>query len=157
MIEKIEIGKLELKLRQCEKHDIGFVYELMCSAIGDLFARYTQEGWSRKKFKTKFSPEKIIIIEHENMPIGFLYFKKNENEIYWGGFYLSKDYREREIGTNVTEYFLNKFREEGIRAIYGKIFKANKQSLSLVEKLGFFIEGEIPEESSYIVKRYLNE
>jgi len=72
MIEEklVEVNGLDLKLRSCKIEDQGFIYELMRNYLGKYF-NSIPEGWSRQKFREGFFIERITIIEHNEMPIGF--------------------------------------------------------------------------------------
>lgn len=152
----LKVRDLEITLRPCIDSDIGFVYELMHYNLAGFFDSFTEEKWSRAKFRKGFSTDTIIIFEHEKMPIGFAYLdEKNEGEIYCGGFHLSKDYQNKKLGTFILEHILKDLSGSGVKYFSGKIFKENKRSLSFIMKLGFFIEADIPEENSYFVRRSL--
>ncbi len=151
----ISLNEIGIELRQARKEDIGFIYELMHSELAQLFNENTSEGWSRNKFKKTYNPERYFIFEHDNMPIGFINLEVEEKEIYCGGLCISRDYQGRGLGTTLLSKFLEKYKLEGYELFKGKIFKDNSKSLSMVKKINFSIEKDIPEENSYHVRRIL--
>jgi len=154
-MEKLRLEDIEIELRPCVKADIGFVYELMYNGLGSLFNLHTQEKWSRFKFKKTFNPSKITIFEHDEMPIGFIHLNRFQEEVYCGGLHLSEDYQNRGLGKAILSYFFSQCLKEGYKYLTGKVFKNNRKSISLINRVGFTLEKEMPEENSYFVRRTL--
>ncbi len=155
-MERLQLNDIEIELRHSLKTDIGFVYELMYHNLGYLFKENTKEKWSREKFKKNFEPKTITILEHEDMPIGFMHLEsKSREEAYCGGLHLSEDYQGKGIGTAMLYHVFSKLSEDKYKSLTGKVFKNNMASLSLLRKTNFKIENEIPEENSYFVRRSL--
>ena len=127
----------------------------MYNGLGSLFNRHTKEKWSRSKFRKTFNPSKITIFEHDEMPIGFIHLDKSQEEVYCGGLHLSEDYQNKGIGRAILNYLFSKYIKEGYKFLTGKVFKNNRNSISLMKKTGFIFEGDIPKENSYFVRRTL--
>jgi GNAT superfamily N-acetyltransferase len=159
MVEKnrniIAVGDLEIVARPCQSEDIGFVYELMYHNMGDFFNKYAKEGWSRQKFKQGFTPERITLFEHEEMPVGFLDVELNERVAYWHNIQLSEDYRRRNIGLRLVDFLEEKAFREGVSRIKGKVFKENRFLNVLTRRMSYDIIQEIPEENSVLVEKHL--
>ena len=156
-LQTIVVNDLELHFRPCSLTDQGFVYELMRHHLEDFFNRNTMEGWSRAKFRQGFDPERIVIIEHDGMPVGFFDYEVTGYEAYWHNIQLSRDYQGRDIGIKIAHLIEKGAREDGARSIKGKVFRDYGKMVNWVGRLGFKIVREIPEENSYVVRKELCE
>ena len=152
MEQQINISaNLEIKLRTAMNLDKGFVYELMRNHLQSYFDKYTRERWSRIKFKEKFNPKQIKIIEHDGMSIGFFEYYQKENYIYFTHLHISQDYQGRYIGNEIFKLVKEEATSKDL-SIKCKVFKENKRSLKLLEINGFKETGKIPEEDSLIME-----
>jgi ribosomal protein S18 acetylase RimI-like enzyme len=150
----VTIGDLELTLRSCRQDDIGFVYELMRCYLEEPFNRFTSEKWSRKRFKEGFCPERITIVEHEGMPIGFYDLEMGE-AAYVHNLHLSGDYKGKGVGPKFIDYVLSEAFRDGASTIKAKVFLSNDKMIRFLTQHGFIIEQSLPQENSVIVKRVL--
>ena len=123
---RILISELELALRPADESDIGFCYELMSHNMKVLFDKNTQERWSRTKFKSGFKPNRITIVEHERMPIGFYDCEFVDDKLYWYNIQLSEDYRNG-VGTQIIKLIEQSARNYGAKALIGKVFVENSK------------------------------
>jgi RimJ/RimL family protein N-acetyltransferase len=153
-LQTIVVNDLELRLRPCSLTDQGFVYELMRHHLEDFFDRNTVEGWSRTKFRQGFDPERIVIVEHDGMPVGFFDYEIIGEEVYWHNVQLSGDYQIG-IGGRIANLIESEAKNRGAREIFGKVFSDNERVIKWVRRLGFEISREIPEENSYVVRKEL--
>ena len=153
-INKGVVRSLELGLRVADRRDIGFCYELMSHNMKDLFDRNTKERWSRTKFKSGYKPSRIIIVEHEGMPIGFYDYELVEDELYWHNIQLSEDYRNG-VGNKIIELIEQSAQDCGAKAIIGKVFAENSRIIKWLQKLGYSLDKRIEEENSYWVRKEL--
>jgi ribosomal protein S18 acetylase RimI-like enzyme len=156
-LQTIVVNDLELHLKPCSLADQGFIYELMRHHLEDSFNRNTEEGWSRTKFRQGFDPERIVVVEHDGMPVGFFDYELTGNEAYWRNIQLSGDYQGRNIGVKIAHLIEEGAREDGARSIKGKVFRDNRGIVNWVERLGFKIVREVPGENSYVVRKELCE
>jgi N-acetylglutamate synthase-like GNAT family acetyltransferase len=153
-IRRATIDGLKIVIRQADNRDIGFIYELMRNHLEKFFSDI-KEGWSRKKFKEGYLPERIFIIEHDNIPIGFFDFEYRGKEVYVHNLHISDDYQGRGIGS----YALGYIEGEGIRNnashIIAKAFKSNKALGLMLTGMKFSIAKELPEENSLLLSKSL--
>ncbi len=147
----LKVGDVEIKLRSCTPSDTVFVYELMHHHLENYFSQIP-EGWSRTKFKEKYNPQRITVLEHEDMSIGFYDFEPMSNYLYLHNLQLSSDYQHKGIGTAVIFNSQRTAQEEGISCLKGKVFKDNHQALHWLSNCGFELKSEIPEEKSWWVE-----
>jgi len=153
---KIVVGGLELALRPADERDMGFCYELMGHNMRVLFDRNTQEGWSRVKFRSGFNPNRITIVEHEGMSIGFYDYEIIEDELYWHNVQLSEDFQIG-VGTRIFRLVEQAARRFGAEAIIGKVFFENSRAIQWIQRFGFQIDEIIENENSYWMRKYLGE
>ena len=154
MHHRIVANGLDLILRPCSFTDQGFIYELMRNHMEDMFNRNTPEDWSRAKFRQGFNPDRIVILEHEGMSIGFLDYEKRRDELYLHCIQLSGDYQTG-IGNSLLLWIEQEARKQGAKAIIGKVFLDNERIIKWLNPLGFNIFSEIPEENSYWIRKEL--
>lgn len=152
MTKCCKIGNLEVELRGAKNEDIGFVYELMHSSLGQYFEKFTPERWSREKFKQGYIPSRITIIEHEGMPIGFFDVEINGQEAYIHNLEVSDDYRNG-FGIQLMKYLDSDLRKKSLSSLKAKIFQTSRMNLILKKLFGFYDAQEIPEESSTVVRK----
>jgi ribosomal protein S18 acetylase RimI-like enzyme len=154
-INNVVARGLELALRQSDIRDIGFVYELMRNHFEEWFNK-TSEGWSRKKFKEGYNPDRVIIIEHEDMPIGFFDLEIREGYAYAHNLHISGDYQRYGIGPKIMSFMEDEARNNSAYYIVGKVFSENVKFLRfLTGRLGYRIERELPEENSVFIRKDL--
>ena len=152
---EISVNGLELDLRPADERDIDFCYELMHYNMRDLFDRNTQEKWSRVKFRTGFKPDRITIVEHEGMSVGFYDYGVVGEELYLHNVQLSEDYQTG-IGTKIISLIEQTARDTGSRAIIGKVFSENSRIIEWLQRFGYEIDGKIEQENSYWVRKNLD-
>ncbi len=146
-----KVGGLELVLRTADERDIGFIYELMRNHLEDEFNKIP-EGWSRKKFKEGYNPKRMVIIEHENMPVGFFDLEILNEEAYCHNLHISNDYMGKGVGLSMIRYMEKIAKERSAYLFKGKVFTSNYRLLHLLRKIGYNIE-ELPQENSVLVKK----
>jgi len=149
------IGNLEVQLREATLEDRGFVYELMHSSLAKCFDKFTQEKWSRRKFRQGYKPNRITIVEHEGMPIGFYDIEIVGSDVYVHNFHLSKDYRNG-FGIQLMQYLDDKLRGMGLSYSKAKIFNNSKMILVLKRLFKYIEEQHVPEENSTIMIKKWN-
>lgn len=147
------LGGLEVTLRLADERDMGFCYELMSHNMKDLFDRNAQERWSRAKFKSGFKPNRITIIEHENMPVGFFDYELCGDNLYWHNVQLSEDYCQKGLGIQITRLVEQAARDCGISVIVGKVFSENLRIISWLQRCGYYTDKKIEQENSYWVRK----
>ena len=136
---KLAVSGLELVLRRSDSKDIGFVYELMRHHLERFFSQIS-EGWSRKRFKIGYKPERITIIEHEDMPIGFYDLEILNGLAYVHNLHISRDYQGRNIGPVLISYIETESRNSGASYIKAKIFQENEKFLRFLKRKGYRVE-----------------
>lgn len=151
---KIVMGKLEMVLHLADERDIGFCYELMCHNMRGLFDRNTQEKWSRDKFKSGFKPNRVTMVEHKNMPIGFFDYELVEDELYCHNIQLSEDYQNG-IGTQIIRLIEQVARDCGASAVIGKVFYENSKMINWLQRQGYNLNKKIEQENSYWLRKNL--
>ncbi len=151
---RILVSGLELALRPADERDIGFCYELMSHNMKLLFDKNTQERWSRDKFRSGFKPNRITIVEHERMPVGFYDYELVGDELYWHNIQLSEDYRNG-VGTKIIELLGQTAKNYGANAMIGKVFAENLEVIKWLQKFGYNLDERIEEENSYWVRKDL--
>lgn len=153
--ERIVVNGLELALRSADSRDEAFCYELMKNNMQDFFNRNTSEGWSRKKFRLGFDVNRITIVEHDGMPIGFSDCQMTSEGVYWRNIQISEDYQfgvGRKIARVVEETALCR----GIYVIFGKVFAENRRMLKLLRVQGYQIGGDADKEKSFNITKRLS-
>lgn len=152
----VMMGGLELALRPADERDIGFCYELMSHNMKVWFDKNTQKRWSRAKFRSGFKPNRITIVEHEGMPVGFYDYEMVGDNLYWHNIQLSEDY-QKGVGTQLIILIEKTAMNFGARAIIGKVFAENSRAIEWLQKLGYNLDERIEQENSYWVKKDLQE
>lgn len=155
-LERIVIGDLELVLRPADARDLSFCYELMSHNMKDLFNRNTQEKWSRVKFKSGFKPERITIVGHDGMSIGYYDYEILGDQLYWHNIQISDDFQIG-VGSRVVGLLEKAAEMAGAKVITGKVFCDNLRIVRWIQGLGFQVDGIIEEENSYWMKKYLGD
>ncbi|MBS3144706.1 GNAT family N-acetyltransferase [Candidatus Woesearchaeota archaeon] len=154
---EILVSGLELALRPADERDIGFCYELMSHNMRDLFDRNTQEKWSRAKFRSGFRPDRITIVEHEGMSVGFYDYEIVEAKwIYVHNLHLSKDYQTG-VGTKIIRLIEQAARDRSVKAVIAKVFAENSRIIKWLQRKGYNLGEKIEPENSYWVKKDLQE
>lgn len=151
---KIVVGRLKLALRPADERDASFCYELMSHNMRELFNKNTDERWSRAKFKSGFKLERVTLIEHDGMSIGFYDCEIVGDKLYWHNIQLSEDY-QRGIGTRIGELIEQTALDKRARVVYGKVFSDNSRIINWLQNLGYRIDERIEQENSYWVKKDL--
>ncbi len=152
MEQQINISNnLEVKLRTATESDKGFIYELMRNHLQSYFDKYTQEKWLRIKFKERFNPKQIGIIEHDNMSVGFFEYYQKEDYLYFAHLHISHDYQRKSIGTEILRLVKEEATSKNLN-LKCKVFKENKRCLNGLKMRGFTPSAEIPEENSLIME-----
>ena len=154
---RLEVNGLEIALRTADNRDIGFVYELMRTGLEDYFEQ-TPEGWKRSKFKERYSPERIRILEHNSMPIGFFDLEESKASAYVHNLHLTRDYQGRGIGSRILRLIEKRAKLGGLKCIKAKVFKNNLRILSIVlSRFGYRIKKDLEKENSFLVVKDLEE
>ena len=147
----VAVKGLELALRPANMQDIGFCYELMRNSLESDFNLYTSEGWSREKFKQGYRPERITILEHEGMPVGFYDLEVTPEYAYIHNVHISGDYQEK-IGLFAITNPIREAKKQGVPYIKAKTFMDKEKLVRVLERrFGWVIKAQIPEENSYLL------
>ena len=147
----------DFETRPATTQDIGFVYELMRRHMEERFQQIP-EGWSRKKFKQGYDPDRITIIQHEDMPIGFFDAEHIQDKLYVHNLHISDDYKGKGIGRAIIQKIEKKAIENNIPKIKAKIFVENERFLRfLLHKMQYKVVQELPDENSYLIEKGLKE
>ena len=155
-MEKLKVGDLEIVLREGTQEDRQFVYQLMKFNLEEKFRRYLPEGLSDEKFDMGFKSDRITILEHEGVPIGFLDLEFRGEEAWTHNLHVSREYEGRFIGMAVLRYMERMAVERGAKIWRAKVFKENYRWINmLVERAGAKIIADLPEEHSYILGKDL--
>ena len=155
MVSELTIGGLEVSLRKATPNDQGFVYELMHSSLARCFDAFTQEKWSRKKFKQGYKPDRITIVEHEGMPIGFYDIEIVGREAYVHNLHVSKDYRNG-FGIQLMRYLDTELKNKRFGSSKAKVFNECKMIPILKRLFGYKELRQVPEENSVIMIKTWN-
>ncbi|USN45058.1 MAG: hypothetical protein H6502_03270 [Candidatus Woesearchaeota archaeon] len=141
--------KFDIDLRPCEPAHIGFIYELMQQNLRAYFDA-TPERWSRQKFKEGFVPDRITLLEHLAMPIGY-YDVEPLNGLYVHNIQLSHDYKGFDVGPAVVTHLKSVAQNTGQSSVWGKVFYHNKAALRFFKSQGFAVVKDLPEQKSVIL------
>jgi ribosomal protein S18 acetylase RimI-like enzyme len=124
--------------------DSDFIYNLKKVA----YKEYIEQTWGwdedfQLKFhKENFSTENTKIIKIDNVAIGTVDVKEEEQRIFLSGLYLFPEYQNKGIGTAIITDIEKKAKETGKR-IELEVLHVNKKARELYKRLGFTLtEGD---------------
>jgi len=77
------------------------------------------------------------IIKHDNIDVGYLSIKKNNNDLFLSKMYLLKEFRGKKIGKAAFSFIEDKAKTHQCKTISLTVNKNNKNSIKAYEKSGF--------------------
>ena len=89
-----------------------------------------------RKYKEKFKPEEIDIIQYQGMDAGRLRVVRSADSIYVGGIQILPEFQNKGIGTSIFEGLINEAEELNIPVTL-EVHNINTSAINLYKKLGF--------------------
>ncbi|MDB5189082.1 MAG: uncharacterized protein JWL82_39 [Parcubacteria group bacterium] len=94
-----------ITLRKATPSDLAFLYRVSTEAMRPVTeagtATQNDAGEEYEKYKAKFDPEKIDIIQYNGKDVGRLRVVRSEASIYVGGIQILPEYQGKGIGTSL--------------------------------------------------------
>lgn len=84
----------------------------------------------------------LLLYKEENIPIGYIFAKKINNDYLIDGLYVDINFRNRGIATKLINEIINQIHLYGNYKIFINVLKENKIAFELYKKVGFIIENE---------------
>ena len=129
----------EYKLEKATKNDIELLISYKLASILDYAKNISKEEEEKITKYVKTSIPKQIddykIIAIENKKVGCLFLEQYEDGILLNEIYLTKNYRQKKIGTRILTNILNNNSK-----VYLWVYKDNIIAFNLYQKLGFKIK-----------------
>ena len=145
-------GKEMLKIRKADADDRSEVWEIIKAVIetGDTYIFYPDT--SREKMLAYwFAADKHVYIALAGERIvGTFFLKDNQpdlgSHIANAGYMVAPDAKRMRVGRTMAEFSLDEAKKLGYRAMqFNFVVKSNQIAVTLWQKLGFEIIGEIPD------------
>jgi len=151
-IQTMELDSSGIKCTYLQEGEKEALYKLFLEIIkeGDSYPQTLP--FSYEEFLNYFTPPKsiVLICKKENKIIAGCYIKPNfpgrASHIANCGYIVKSEFRGQKIGFHLGKCSIDIAKELGYRGIiFNLVFKENKKSILLWEKLGFKIIGTIPQ------------
>jgi N-acetylglutamate synthase-like GNAT family acetyltransferase len=130
-----------VSLRKASNEDLAFLFGVSTEAMKPVVQilnpnKIFDQQEELKKYKEKFKPEEIDIIQYEGRDVGRLRVVRSEESIYVGGIQLLPQFQHKGIGTSVFSGLIQESEQSGL-PITLEVHDVNKPAISFYEKLGF--------------------
>ncbi len=140
-IKTIEGGKEFFSLRKATSEDLKFLFEVSTLAMKptvlainpDKEFNQTEEF---EKYKDKFVPAEIEIIQFEGQNVGRLRVVRSADSIYIGGIQILPEFQGKGIGSAIFENLIQEANELDVPIIL-EVHDVNKDAIRFYENLGF--------------------
>ena len=135
---------LKMKIRNAKTGDIGFLLAGLKETRDVSGFEIIEKKIDKKEYLQHIKKGLIRVVEIDNEPVAFLYFKTDakvmylENKFFWIDIiYVKKEYRHKRLGSILHKDALKIARKKGYKRIYLDIFGINKNSIKFHDKIGF--------------------
>lgn len=132
-------------IRQATTEDPPFLFKVSTDAMRPVRETLNPdkefiEEEELSKYKEKFDPEKIEVLQYEGKDVGRLRVVRSPESIYVGGIQILPEFQGKGIGTNLFNGLVEESNESGIPIVL-EVHDVNEQAINFYKRLGF-TEGE---------------
>jgi len=144
-MQKVEEEPREIYLRQATNEDLDFLYTASTEGMRPIHERLNpgevrDEDEVRVKYKEKFDPEKIQVIQFGGKDAGRLRVVRSAESIYVGGIQLLPEFQGKGIGTKIFNDLIQESERSDLPIVL-EVHEVNEEAKKFYDNLGF-IEGE---------------
>ena len=127
--------KIMIKLRRFSLSDLDQMMEIEKASFPN------REAWSRDYFESlyKIYPEGFIVAENNGKIIGYIIGQPKEDLAEIVSLAVGPDFRQKGIGTKLTNFLIEHFKEKGLKEISLCVRTKNKKGISFYQNLNFKI------------------
>lgn len=145
-------------LRTATPDDLEFLFDVSTEAMrpvveqlhpGEIFDREQE----LQKYKEKFVPDEIQIIQHDGKDVGRLRVVRSPESIYVGGIQILPEFQGRGIGGAIFTDLIEESNISGL-PITLEVHDVNAKALTFYKSLGF-VESGRQEEAKKAILKYL--
>lgn len=144
MIERFDSSSEKppaFSLRQATEEDLPFLFKVSTDAMKPVVMTLNpdkefDEKQELAKYKEKFDPEKIGVIQYEGKDIGRLRVVRSPESIYVGGIQILPEFQNKGIGTALFKELIEESKSTSI-PIKLEVHDVNEAAISFYKKLGF--------------------
>lgn len=134
-----------VSLRRASEEDLAFLFNVSTEAMKPVVQtlnpdKVFNEQEEVEKYKAKFRPEEIDVIQYEGKDVGRLRVVRSEESIYVGGIQILPEFQGKGIGTSIFTNLIQESEQSGLPIIL-EVHDVNEQARNFYKKLGFE-EGE---------------
>lgn len=138
--------KKRIILRTAIIDDLEFLFQVSTEAMRPVVQRLrlgeAEDGDAEFcKYKEKFEPSKIQIIQYNGHDVGRLRIVRSKDSIYVGGIQILPTFQGLGIGTSIFENLIEESRQAGIPVVL-EVHNVNTSALRFYKKLGFIEAGK---------------
>lgn len=143
-------------LRTAQEDDLEFLFNVSTEAMRPVVEQlHPGEVPNRdeelQKYKEKFIPEKIQIIQYEGQDVGRLRIVRSAESIYVGGIQILPAFQGKGIGGAIFTDLIKESDKLGIPIVL-EVHDINGPALSFYKKLGFIEAGKQEQEKKTVLK-----
>jgi RimJ/RimL family protein N-acetyltransferase len=145
-----------LKIRLLEYKDLETIYRwrvdpetIIWTKSNNSFSKATHIDWFKKRLESLES-HPMVILEINNMPIGYVRFDKQAqgNSLYEVSIFLELDFRNKKLGSLALSASLN-FLNLNSASLLAQIHVDNEKSIKFFEKEGFLFSAKFEKFLTY--------
>lgn len=141
-------------LRSATEADLPFLFKVSTEAMEPVHeALHPGEEFNEEqefeKYKNKFEPNKIQVIQYEGKDVGRLRVVRSSESIYIGGIQILPEFQGKGIGTALFTELIEESEQTGV-PITLEVHDVNQSAINFYKKLGFKESGK--EENKMVMK-----
>ena len=142
---------MAIELRQAEDDDYEFVRRTHHSGlrhyVEDMVGEW-DEAYQDERFAGQYAIEETRIILRDDVPVGWLARREDDDEIFLTEMYVAPEHRNQGIGTRVLRDLIDEARRGGKAVVLGVM--KNSRARELYAREGFEVVGE--DEHKYFMR-----
>ena len=144
---------MQVSYRPAASDDFEFLFSLhratMRLYVVDTWGAW-DEDWQNRRFRARFKPELLQIIQYEGSDIGVLQVQDRTEEIFLVSLEILPAYQNHGIGSAIIRSVLVEA-SHSAKPVALQVLKVNRAARALYQRLGFRITGE--NETHYILAK----
>jgi GNAT superfamily N-acetyltransferase len=144
MIELLENSRERpsaFSLRKAKQEDLLFLYKVSTNAMRPVSERLNpgkqiNEEQEFAKYKERFDPQKIEVIQYEGKDVGRLRVVRSPESIYIGGIQILPEFQGKGLGTALFKALIDESNATNLPIVL-EVHDVNEQAIAFYTKLGF--------------------
>lgn len=141
----------KISIRDCQKSDLDFVYDLMKLNMKDYVQKYWG-AWDEEKFKNGLKQGRISVISYEEERIGFFDISLNLKKTYIHNLQIINSYQGQGIGKMAMNIIEEIARSNNSETIEARVFKSNP-AVNFYKKIKYKVINE--DDSTFTISKDL--